>query len=54
MELNCPKAQGYRKLKIKYRLGIVYFNLKQYQQAIEFYQQSLVITRKIGDRFREA
>lgn len=35
-------------------LGIAYSSLGQYQQAIEFYQQSLDIAREIGDRNLEA
>jgi tetratricopeptide (TPR) repeat protein len=31
-------------------LGNVYYSLGEYQKAIEFYQQSLAITREIGDR----
>ncbi|MFM6075337.1 MAG: tetratricopeptide repeat protein, partial [Dolichospermum sp.] len=30
-------------------LGNVYYSLGQYQTAIDFYQQSLKITREIGD-----
>ncbi|MCZ8243779.1 MAG: tetratricopeptide repeat protein, partial [Microcystis sp. LE19-131.1A] len=35
-------------------LGAVYDSLGEYQKAIEFYQQSLAITREIGDRGGEA
>ncbi|MBD2210222.1 tetratricopeptide repeat protein [Nostoc linckia FACHB-104] len=35
-------------------LGIAYDSLGQYQRAIEFYQQSLDISREIGDRNGEA
>jgi tetratricopeptide (TPR) repeat protein len=35
-------------------LGIVYDSLGEYQKAIEFYQQSLAIERKIGNRKGEA
>ena len=35
-------------------LGGAYRSLKKYQQAIDFYQQSLVITKRIGDRNAEA
>ncbi|MHC5739540.1 tetratricopeptide repeat protein, partial [Nostoc sp.] len=35
-------------------LGIAYYSLGQYQQAIEFQQQSLNITREIGDIRGEA
>jgi tetratricopeptide (TPR) repeat protein len=35
-------------------LGNVYKSLGEYQKAIEFYQQSLAITREIGDRGGEA
>jgi tetratricopeptide (TPR) repeat protein len=35
-------------------LGSAYHSLGQYQQAIEFYQQSLAIKREIGDRRGEA
>jgi tetratricopeptide (TPR) repeat protein len=35
-------------------LGNVYYSLGEYQQAIEFHQQSLEITRQIGDRGGEA
>ena len=35
-------------------LGNVYYSLGEYQKAIEFYQQSLAITREIGDRGGEA
>ncbi|WP_396680131.1 tetratricopeptide repeat protein [Microcystis aeruginosa FACHB-524] len=35
-------------------LGIVYDSLGEYQKASEFYQQSLAITREIGDRWGEA
>ncbi len=31
-------------------LGNVYLSLGEYQKAIEFHQQSLAITREIGDR----
>jgi tetratricopeptide (TPR) repeat protein len=36
------------------RLGHLYYNLSQYQQAEKFYQQALEITREIGDRQPEA
>ncbi|REJ40695.1 MAG: tetratricopeptide repeat protein [Microcystis flos-aquae DF17] len=35
-------------------LGNVYYFLGEYQKVIEFYQQSLAITREIGDRGGEA
>ena len=35
-------------------LGNVYYSLGEYQKAIEFHQQSLAITREIGDRGGEA
>ncbi|MBE8994509.1 tetratricopeptide repeat protein, partial [Microcystis aeruginosa] len=35
-------------------LGNVYYSLGEYQKAIEFYQQSLAITREIGNRGVEA
>ncbi|MBD2602187.1 tetratricopeptide repeat protein [Microcystis viridis] len=35
-------------------LGNVYYSLGEYQKAIEFHQQSLAITREIGDRKGEA
>ncbi|MCA2716909.1 MAG: tetratricopeptide repeat protein [Microcystis sp. M169S2] len=35
-------------------LGNAYYFLGEYQKAIEFYQQSLAITREIGDRRGEA
>ena len=35
-------------------LGNAYYSLGQYQQAINFYQQSLEIKREIGDRRGEA
>ncbi len=35
-------------------LGNVYYSLGEYQKASEFYQQSLAITREIGDRGGEA
>jgi tetratricopeptide (TPR) repeat protein len=35
-------------------LGIAYYSLGQYQQAIQFQQQSLEITKEIGDRNGEA
>ncbi|OUL23200.1 transcriptional regulator [Nostoc sp. T09] len=34
-------------------LGLVYKHLGNYQQAIEFYQQSLELSRDIGDRYTE-
>lgn len=34
-------------------LGNAYRNLGQYQQAIDFYEQSLVIFRELGDRLGE-
>lgn len=34
-------------------LGLAYHSLGQYQQAIDFYQQSLVIQHKIGNRWGE-
>ena len=35
-------------------MGLAYYSLGQYQQAIEYYQQSLAIKREIGDRNGEA
>jgi tetratricopeptide (TPR) repeat protein len=35
-------------------LGSVYYSLGQYQEALNFYQQSLAIQREIGDRNGEA
>ena len=34
-------------------IGLAYQSLGQYQQAIEFHQQSLNIAREIGNRFGE-
>jgi len=35
-------------------LADAYFNQKQYERAIEFYQQALPIAREAKDKFREA
>jgi tetratricopeptide (TPR) repeat protein len=35
-------------------LGTAYRNLRQYQRAIDFHQQSLAIHQNIGDRQSEA
>jgi tetratricopeptide (TPR) repeat protein len=35
-------------------LGSAYYSLGEYQQAIEYHQQSLVIAQEIGDRRGEA